>query len=91
MLRLELGDLKELDFDLTLTGFDEIQLGAFLAWRYARHLGRTTAERIAVFNVEMGQLERRGADAVRSHAKRRGTFVKTKIGVRPTRGRRRLS
>jgi ParB-like chromosome segregation protein Spo0J len=31
MLRLELGDLKELDFDLTLTGFDEIQLGASLA------------------------------------------------------------
>ena len=25
MLRLELGDLKELGFDLTLTGFDEIQ------------------------------------------------------------------
>jgi ParB-like chromosome segregation protein Spo0J len=31
MLRLELGDLKELGFDLTLTGFDEVQLGAFLA------------------------------------------------------------
>jgi ParB-like chromosome segregation protein Spo0J len=31
MLRLELGDLKELGFDLTLTGFDEIQLGTFLA------------------------------------------------------------
>jgi hypothetical protein len=30
MLRLELGDLKELGFDLTLTGFDEIQLGSFL-------------------------------------------------------------
>jgi hypothetical protein len=28
---IELGDLKELGFDLTLTGFDEIQLGAFLA------------------------------------------------------------
>jgi hypothetical protein len=27
MLRLELGDLKELGFDLSLTGFDEIQLG----------------------------------------------------------------
>ena len=31
MLRLELGDLKELGFDLALTGFDEIQLGTFLA------------------------------------------------------------
>jgi hypothetical protein len=31
MLRLELGDLKELGFDLTLTGFDEVQLGSFLA------------------------------------------------------------
>jgi ParB-like chromosome segregation protein Spo0J len=31
MLRLELGDLKELGFDLTLTGFDEVQLGTFLA------------------------------------------------------------
>jgi hypothetical protein len=29
MLRLELGDLKELGFDLTLTGFDEVQLGSF--------------------------------------------------------------
>jgi hypothetical protein len=31
MLRLELGDLKELGFDLSLTGFDEVQLGSFLA------------------------------------------------------------
>jgi hypothetical protein len=31
MLRLELGDLKELGFDLALTGFDEIELGTFLA------------------------------------------------------------
>jgi ParB-like chromosome segregation protein Spo0J len=31
MLRLELGELKELGFDLSLTGFDEIQLGTFLA------------------------------------------------------------
>jgi hypothetical protein len=31
MLRLELGDLKELGFDLTLTGFDDIELGSLLA------------------------------------------------------------
>jgi DNA modification methylase len=31
MLHLELGDLKELDFDLTLIGFDEIELGSLLA------------------------------------------------------------
>jgi ParB-like chromosome segregation protein Spo0J len=30
MLRLELGDLKELGFDLSLTGFDDIQLGSFM-------------------------------------------------------------
>jgi hypothetical protein len=52
-------------------------------WRYARRLGRTTAERIAVFEVEMERLERRGADATRSHAKRRGTFIKTAIADMP--------
>jgi ParB-like chromosome segregation protein Spo0J len=31
MLRLELGDLKELGFDLTLTGFGEVELGTLLA------------------------------------------------------------
>jgi ParB-like chromosome segregation protein Spo0J len=31
MLRLELGDLKELGFNLTLTGFDDIELGSLLA------------------------------------------------------------
>jgi ParB-like chromosome segregation protein Spo0J len=31
MLRLELGDLKELGFDLTLTGFDDVELGAIFA------------------------------------------------------------
>jgi DNA modification methylase len=31
MLRLELGDLQALGFDLSLTGFDEVQLGTFLA------------------------------------------------------------
>jgi DNA modification methylase len=31
MLRLELGDLQELGFDLSLTGFDEVQLGTLLA------------------------------------------------------------
>jgi ParB-like chromosome segregation protein Spo0J len=31
MLRLELGDLKELGFDLTLTGFGDIELGSLLA------------------------------------------------------------
>jgi hypothetical protein len=30
MLRLELGDLKSLGFDLTLTGFDDVELGAML-------------------------------------------------------------
>jgi ParB-like chromosome segregation protein Spo0J len=30
MLRLELGDLKELGFDLALTGFDDVELGAML-------------------------------------------------------------
>jgi hypothetical protein len=44
------------------------------AWRYARHLDRTTAERFAVFNVEMERLERRGADGIRSHAKNAGDF-----------------
>ena len=28
MLRLEMGELKELGFDLALTGFDDIELGA---------------------------------------------------------------
>ena len=31
MLRLELGDLKELGFDLALTGFDDVELGALFA------------------------------------------------------------
>jgi DNA modification methylase len=31
MLRLELGDLKSLGFDLTLTGFDDVELGALFA------------------------------------------------------------
>jgi DNA modification methylase len=31
LLALELGDLKELGFDLTLTGFGEVELGALLA------------------------------------------------------------
>jgi hypothetical protein len=31
LLRLELGDLKELGFNLTLTGFDDIELGSLLA------------------------------------------------------------
>jgi DNA modification methylase len=31
MLRLELGDLKELGFDLALTGFDDVELGAIFA------------------------------------------------------------
>lgn len=60
-------------------------------WRYARRLGRTTAERIAVFNVEVGRLERRGAGAARSHAKRRGTFIKKCIADLPPRSRRRPS
>ena len=31
MLRLELGDLKELGFDLQLTGFSDIELGSLFA------------------------------------------------------------
>jgi ParB-like chromosome segregation protein Spo0J len=31
MLRLEMGELRELGFDLTLTGFDDIELGALFA------------------------------------------------------------
>jgi hypothetical protein len=61
------------------------------AWRYARYLGRTPAERIAVFNVEMERLERRGADAIRSHAKTRRTLIKATIADLPPRIRRRLS
>src|ERR1700722_893370 len=30
LLALELGDLKELGFDLTLTGFDNVELGSLL-------------------------------------------------------------
>ena len=37
MLRLELGDLKELGFDLSLTGFDEVQLGSFLGLSLRLH------------------------------------------------------
>jgi hypothetical protein len=59
------------------------------AWRYARCLGRTAAERIEVFNVEMERLERRGAGAVRAHANRRGTFIKAAIADLPSSGRRR--
>ena len=61
------------------------------AWRCARHLSRTTAERIAIFNVEMEQLERRGAAAVRSRAKTRRTLIKATIADLPPRIRRRLS
>jgi hypothetical protein len=61
------------------------------AWRYARHLGRTTAERIALFNVEMEQLERHGVSALRAHAKRRRTFIKSVMADLPSGGRRRPS
>jgi hypothetical protein len=61
------------------------------AWRYACHLSRTTAERIAIFNVEMEQLERRGAAPVRSRAKTRRTLIKATIADLPSRIRRRLS
>jgi hypothetical protein len=60
------------------------------AWRYARRLGRTAAERIA-FNLEMERLERRGASAVRAHEKTRGTFIKAAIAGLPPRSRRRPS
>ena len=60
------------------------------AWRYARYLGRTTAERTAVFNVEMQWLERRGADAVRARAKTLGTFIKDTMADLPPRTRRRV-
>jgi hypothetical protein len=45
-------------------------------WRHARRLGRTAAERIALFNVAMERRERHGARALRANAKRRGTFIK---------------
>ena len=46
------------------------------AWRYARRLGRTAAERVAVFNVEMERLERHGASPLRARAKDRGLSPK---------------
>ena len=61
------------------------------AWRYARYLGRTPAERIAVFNVEMERLERHGARALRAHAKRRGTLIKGAMADLWSVGRRRPS
>jgi hypothetical protein len=44
------------------------------AWRFARRLGHTSAERIAVFNTLMLLLERRSADAVRAYAKTRLSY-----------------
>ena len=40
------------------------------AWRYARHLGRTPAERIAN-NAEIERLMYAGANAVRRYARKR--------------------
>jgi len=57
------------------------------AWRYARRLGRTAAERVAVFNVEMERLERHGAGALRARANRRRTFIKSALADLPSRGR----
>ena len=45
-------------------------------WRHARRLGRTAAERIALFNVAMERRERHGARALRANAKKAGTFIK---------------
>jgi hypothetical protein len=41
------------------------------AWRYAQAHGRTSAERIAVFDFEMAWLEQRCADIAHSYAKKR--------------------
>jgi hypothetical protein len=57
-------------------------------WRYARRLGRTTAERMAVFNVEMERLQRHRAGALRAHAKRRRTFTKSAMADLSSRGRK---
>lgn len=40
-------------------------------WRYARHLGRTPAERIAIYNTEIQQLMHASANAVRQYARKR--------------------
>jgi hypothetical protein len=41
------------------------------AWRYARHLGRTPAERIAIYNAEIQRLMHAGANAARQYARKR--------------------
>ena len=52
-------------------------------WRHARRLGRTAAERIALFNVAMERRERHGARALRANAKRRGLSSKATTSPRP--------
>ena len=54
------------DHNSWCTAANDIVIGA---WRYARHLGCTSAERIAVFNVEMERLLRCGANAIHADAK----------------------
>jgi hypothetical protein len=56
------------------------------AWRYARHLGRTPAERIAIYNAEIQRLMRRGANAVRQYARKRRVAL---VEIPPTQKRRR--
>jgi hypothetical protein len=56
------------------------------AWRYARRLGRTPAERIAIYDVEIQQLMRAGANAVRQYArKRRVAFAEIPSPHKPRR------
>ena len=52
-------------------------------WRHARRLGRTAAERIALFNVAMERRERHGARTLRANAKRRGLSSKATTSPRP--------
>jgi hypothetical protein len=56
------------DHNSWCTAANDIVIGA---WRYARHLGCTSAERIAVFNVEMERLLRCSANAIHSDAETR--------------------
>lgn len=41
------------------------------AWRYACRLGRTSAERIAIYNTEMQRLKNSSAEALRQYARKR--------------------
>ena len=45
LLRLELGELKLTGFDLTLTGFNDLELGSLLGPRYRRRAADRGARR----------------------------------------------